>query len=289
MTERGEYRSIHSVIIDTPDFIDLGATGQLVWFHLKLRLGATGIGVLNAAEFVLAEATGCHSDAIPNAIASLIQGGWLVRERNVFWLRNGLRYEPSRSLANTNHVKGITTHLAGLPKLKIVNDFADYYDLPRPFPDLPESNGIPNGIGDGIPNGIGKHGRRSTEDGVRKTEDGISHTPREAGVVEAESSDRFNEFYQAVGDCPLLHAEAAYHWAVPELVSHEELIEKRKRYVAKQSDPKYAGHIDNWIRAKGWADPTLDDDRDRFAGTKFEFTPEEIAQLAASKRMEGAR
>lgn len=281
MSERGEYRSIHSVIVDTPDFIDLGPIGQLVWFHLKLRLGATGIGVFNAAEAVLEEAIGCHSDgigdaipnAIPNAIAKLIQGGWLVRERNVFWLRNALRFEPSRSMSNANHVKGVASHLTSLPKLTIVNDFADYYHLERPFPGLPESNGITNAIDNGIPNGIPKHGN-----GERNTEtDTETEIPPPTRASEAVRHG-FDEIWAELGKGPLLPAESAYYQAITdELVTHDALVVARRAYVLRQGDPKFTKDLGRWIRERGFDDPSLS--RPTFNDDPLAITPEEQAQL----------
>ena len=171
MAERGDYRAIHTVLLESPEFVDMSPYAQLIWFHLKLRLGPTGIDVIPAAEAVLAEATGLPPDAIKEGIADTIRMGWLMRERNVFWLRNALKFEPSRTLTNDNHRKNVLTHLRGLPKLKIVNDFADYYELVRPFPDLSPPPSPPKGIPDGIPDPLPDHGRteeRNTEE--RNTE-----------------------------------------------------------------------------------------------------------------------
>ena len=161
--DRGEYRSIHTVLVDSPEFIDLSPAAQLVFFQLKLRLGPSGIAVIPAVEHVLAEATGYHPDTIGDAMGDAIAKGFLVRERNVLWIRNGLKFEPSRSLTNENHVTSIVRYIASLPKLKIVKDFADYYDLNIEW-HTPYHTPSP---ADGIPNGIPKHGRRKTE-----TEDG---------------------------------------------------------------------------------------------------------------------
>lgn len=159
MTARGEYRPVHTVLLDSPEFLDLSPEAQLVFFHLKLRLGPTGIEVLPAMTAVLSETTGYPPDAIGDAIGDLIGRGWIMVERNVVWLRNGLRYEPSRSISNENHRKSVEKHIAGLPKLKIVNDFADYYDLERPFPDEWDTPCHTPSHADGIPD----HGIRNTE------------------------------------------------------------------------------------------------------------------------------
>lgn len=154
-TDRGEYRAIHTVLLDSPEFLDLSPGAQLVFFHLKLRLGATGIDVLPAAEAQIAETTGLPLTAPPNGdtntvantVRELIRTGWLKRERNVLWLRNGLRYEPSRSLNNEKNRKGVENHISTLPKLKIVNDFAEYYGLEKPFPEEHRTEHRSEGVG----------------------------------------------------------------------------------------------------------------------------------------------
>ncbi len=167
--DRGEWRGIYTVLPDTPEFQDLGPEPQLLWFHLKLRLGAAGIDTLPAAEYVLSDATGIPPEGVRDGIAILSDRGWLRRERNVFWLRNALKFEPSRNLGNENHRKSIQSHIMGLPKLAVVNDFAAYYELDPPFPELIPSEGYRDGIPD--------NGRRKTEDGRRRTEDGENPPP----------------------------------------------------------------------------------------------------------------
>lgn len=158
MAERGDYRGIYTVLGEDPDFQALGPDAQLVWFHLKLKLGASGIDVLHAAEAVLAErmgmASGWHEDGmamacgrVADALSRLQSGGWLIRDGSVLWLRNALKYEPSRMLSVPNHRKSILAHIAGLPKRSIVNDFARFYELPIPFPELTPSATHEDGIG----------------------------------------------------------------------------------------------------------------------------------------------
>lgn len=145
---RGEYRAIHTVIVDTPEFQALSRDAQLAWFHLKLRLGPTGIDTMPAAEAQLAEGiegdthtlshthTHTHGHGLAEALRELVKGGWLLREGPVLWLRNALRFEPGLTPTNEKHRTSILRHLEGLPKLPIVNQFAEYYDLPLPFPDV---------------------------------------------------------------------------------------------------------------------------------------------------------
>lgn len=150
MSARGEYRSIHTVLLDSPEFLDLSPEAQLVWFHLKLRLGPSGIDSMPGIEHVLQETTGLTLNAIGDAMGDAIRGAWLVRERSVLWLRNGLKFDPTLSLSNKNHMAGIAKHLQSLPKLQIVNDFASYYNINQPFPELCHTpchaDGIPHAM-----------------------------------------------------------------------------------------------------------------------------------------------
>jgi len=149
MIDRGTYRSIHTAIIDDPDFQDLPPMAKLLFYTCKMQLGASGIGIVY--ETTLAAQTGCHADTIGDAMAILCQRGWVLRERHVVWIRNGLKYDPSVTVENDNHRKSIMSHLRGLPKLTIINTYADYYGLEKPFPDMPSP--IPCGMPSPIPCG----------------------------------------------------------------------------------------------------------------------------------------
>jgi hypothetical protein len=72
---------------------------------------------------------------------------WIVRDGPVCWIRNGLRWDPTVKLTNKKHREGILRALRELPRLQIVLEFCDYYNLPKPF----ESPGKGNGKGLGIP------------------------------------------------------------------------------------------------------------------------------------------
>lgn len=220
MSDRGDYRAIHTVIVDSPEFMDLSPEAQLVFFHLKLRLGATGIDVVPAAEGVLAESSNLSLEQVRTALSELcgesptpspsdgiphpLPMGWLRRERHVFWLRNALRFEPSRTLSNENHRKNILGHLAGLPKLAIVNDFADYYELPRPFPEVGDTPSPSKGIPD--------HGDGRTEERKNGRTDTDTETACVAPALESggdvDEDDRLaqwlNGYSASVADCHLV-------------------------------------------------------------------------------------
>jgi len=217
-TDRGDFRSIYTVLVHSPEFRQLSPAAQLSWFHLKLLLGPSGLDVLLQPEATLHETTGMPLDVVDAALRELagyppdtlrdgIPGAskrgpnpkpFLVREGWLLWLRNALQFEPSRNLENANHRKSVERHIAALPKLRIVNDFARYYNLKCPFDDvgheashpdtMPEGigNGIGYGMGYGITHPITDHGRRKTEDVRRKTEDGAARARTRGDVVPHE-------------------------------------------------------------------------------------------------------
>src|SRR5690606_29008698 len=141
MANRGEYRAIHVALIDDPDFLQLSPPARLALMTLKLILGASGIDVVRALVPELMATTGYDDATIRAAVDELTAGRWILIEGRVVWLRNGLRFEPSKPLASENGRKGISAHLKTLPRVALVNRFADYYGLPRPFPELDEPAG----------------------------------------------------------------------------------------------------------------------------------------------------
>jgi hypothetical protein len=126
-SERGEYRAIYSVLIDSPEFLRLKPGGRLMFYTLKLRLGPSGIGVIPAMIANLSEATGLTAVQTTDALSELEGGDWIRTEGNIVWIVNGLRYEPSISSKNVNHRSSVLTYLNSLPRLKIVDDFRRYY------------------------------------------------------------------------------------------------------------------------------------------------------------------
>ena len=142
--ERGAYRPIYRVIVDTPEFQDLSPEAKLLWYTLKMKLGAAGIGVVYDDE--IRDCTGLEE--IDGPRKELLEGDWLITQRRVHWLRNGLRYEPSMSMKNEKHRTNIESVLSGLPRLQIVLDFAEYYGVSAPYKSAP-SEGLSHRVSEG--------------------------------------------------------------------------------------------------------------------------------------------
>jgi hypothetical protein len=125
MSSRGEYRAIHTVLIDGADYQALSPAAKLVLLTLKLQLGPSGIDVLYPA--VLEEQTGLSHDQVMLALTTLEHTGWIQRERNVVWIVEGLKHDPHFNTKLPNHRKGLAGHIAGLPRLRIVARFIAAY------------------------------------------------------------------------------------------------------------------------------------------------------------------
>lgn len=128
MAKRGEYTSIHTALADDPGFLELSPTAKLIVYTLKLILGPSGIDVVRRLEVQLEALTGSPAIAIREAIQELTPH-WIQVEGSVVWLRNGLWFNPNLSLDNAKHRASVVNHAKGLPPLKIVASFAEYYDL----------------------------------------------------------------------------------------------------------------------------------------------------------------
>jgi hypothetical protein len=172
MSERGEYRSIRTVLIDGPDYQQLSPESRLVFLTLKLQLGPTGIGVLNAARYALADQTGYTADVVGRALSELERTGWLRFERNVYEVVGGLKHEPSIQPTNANHRKSVNSYVAGLPNLALVRSFVaentQWFEHATPMPSATHANGM----GDAI--AITEDRQQTTEDRTLTTETPVS-------------------------------------------------------------------------------------------------------------------
>lgn len=133
MSDRGEYRSIYCSILDDPEFQDMDPLTFKVFFALKMSLGAAGIGV--PRKLVLAEQVKCSPGAIELAFCELEtpkpdhQLGWILRDRKVVWIINGLRFEEGLGLSpnSRQHCTFIRNRLKPLGDGEVVRRFRAYY------------------------------------------------------------------------------------------------------------------------------------------------------------------
>lgn len=134
---RGSYRSSYESLVDDAEYQALSPLAQAVFHTLKLKLGQYGIAVFYTSmlEDIHSRASRDQiRDALCELEAQKANGarGWIKIERNVVWMVNGLRFDPSFTEANTNNRKGAVAFTKGLPRLAIVDEFLSYYDLTSP-------------------------------------------------------------------------------------------------------------------------------------------------------------
>lgn len=174
MADKGEYRGIYVALVDSWEFQELTACARACLLVLKLKLGKAGIDVFYPET--LPRYTGHSASDCDAAIRELEERRWIVSERNVFWLRNGMRFDPAEPMASPNGRAGIANHLDSLPCLSIVEEFSSYYQLNR---DDPRAD--PGAPAKPLPEPL-----RSTEDGRRKTE-----TETETSVLKLSAREPF--------------------------------------------------------------------------------------------------
>lgn len=131
---RGAYRGIYCSLLDDPDFQRLSAHARHVFLTVRLCAQAGPAAIFRYYPSVIAEQTGLTAAQVEHALTELAQGErpWIVREGVVLWVRNGLRHDPTMRLSDRKHRVSVVRALDGLPKLKIVLTFCDYYQIARP-------------------------------------------------------------------------------------------------------------------------------------------------------------
>jgi len=139
-SRRGEYRAIHTVLVDGPDYQALTPHARLLLLTVKLSLGPCQIGVMPALHATLEERTGLSAADVDQAVAELEHRGWLEVERNVVWVVRGLEYEPSLNAENQKHRAGVKAYVMGIPRLSIVGRFLARYATQWGLDDLADSH-----------------------------------------------------------------------------------------------------------------------------------------------------
>lgn len=130
---RGLYRGIFTSLVDDPDFQTLMPNSKLVFYTARLCQQAGAAAIFRYYPEMLVKQTGLTARQVECALQELEHDNWIVREGVILWVRNGLRYDPSLTLANPKHRASVEKALKGLPKLNIVLRFCDYYKIGYPF------------------------------------------------------------------------------------------------------------------------------------------------------------
>lgn len=148
MSDRGEFRSFYTSIIDDPDWQQLPDSAKSLLFTLKHALGPAGIGIVHMR--VLEEQLNCDQESLAARFECLEEKkpmhdrGWIVRDRNVVWLVHGLKFEGHLSAGSKNHRAFIENQIRPLGDEKpIVRAFRSYYaDWFSPAVDPPKTGGV---------------------------------------------------------------------------------------------------------------------------------------------------
>lgn len=123
------YRSIPVGVFDSPAYLKLSAVSRSVLFHTWMNVGPWGLVVWYADEASarIANQSGFAQHDVDAAFAELEGASWTARDGNVLWVKSHLGQDPHMSPANPKHRKSLHRHLAGLPRLPIVGEFAVAY------------------------------------------------------------------------------------------------------------------------------------------------------------------
>jgi hypothetical protein len=130
--ERGPYRSLYICIQDDPDFQLLSSDERLAFYTLKFSPLGNVAGIFVYHPGVGERHSGLPRGRFEAALKGLEEGRWIVREGPLIWIRNGLRFEPGYSMADSNKKKGIEKLLCGLPNMRLLQQFAESYGCEAP-------------------------------------------------------------------------------------------------------------------------------------------------------------
>lgn len=124
---RGEYRSLHTVLLDGPDFQQLTPEARWLYIVCRMSVGASGIDVVPGMGAALRERSGLAGGPCNDALVELVGAGWVETDGNLLWVVRGLEFEPSFRATNAGHRKALRAHLAGLPRRAILDRFRARY------------------------------------------------------------------------------------------------------------------------------------------------------------------
>lgn len=124
MKGKVSYQSIYANLPDDDEFITLSPLAKAVFYTLKVKLPSTGIGLMN--HRVLATMVNCTVEDLSAAEAEL-SPKWIRRDRNLWWIINGLRHQPSLSSDDRKHRSFVRKQAGALPDSPIATAFRETY------------------------------------------------------------------------------------------------------------------------------------------------------------------
>ena len=149
--EKGSYRSVYSAIWDDPEFQGFDLLTRQVFFYLRTNKDCNFPCIYVFYPSILSEYfPGVKQAAIDKAWDTLSHTLWIAYQRPVLWIIKGLKNEPNYSAKSEQQKSGIINILKSLPKLHILNEFAEYYGIDY----KPEAAKIPSPIPYTIPSPV---------------------------------------------------------------------------------------------------------------------------------------
>lgn len=134
----GVHRGVYGSLFDDPDYQELRPDARLTFLTVRLCAQAGPAAIFRYYPEVLARQTGLALKVVAVALAELARlpvpdSPWIVYDKAIIWVRNGLKYDPTIRPSNPKHAEAVKRAVAGLPHREIVLKFCEYYKLAKPF------------------------------------------------------------------------------------------------------------------------------------------------------------
>jgi uncharacterized phage protein (TIGR02220 family) len=159
---KGAYRSVYCSIWDDPEFQSFSPGAQLIFFNLRTNRDCNYPCIYTFYKTTLEERIpGMSRENLASGWDELERSGWIRYERPILWIVKGLQNEPTFVPGNENHRLGVDNILKSLPKLRILEEFREYYGdtlrIPSGYPTpYPPDQGKGEGEGKGEGKGEGE-------------------------------------------------------------------------------------------------------------------------------------
>ena len=244
MTERGLYVSIFRAIWHDPDHKKLNIETQHLLYYLLSHPDGNMCGIFEVWHEPITKRAKIPPKTIEYAMKELEKGKdpWIMRDGNLVWVRNALKFNPGYSIKNENHRKSIKRQLEGLPPSLLISQFLNYYKGLGYF-DQAYLDTIGNTIPNGIPNGIGNHeDETETEDeSENKTEDENEVKPGKT----LSYDDEIALYFSSISDSDIAEWMEAY----PAVDIEGELRRARQWLISNPAKKKkqFRRFITNWL------------------------------------------
>jgi len=134
--DRGVYRSIHTVMLDSMEFRSLSKNARDMIIYLKIHRYNNMAGIFifgDGEQYEFSQLLKISIEEIKNTLKELEDTHWIAIRYPILWIRNHLKFEPGITLDNKKHAAGVLNIIKSLPKSEICVNFCDYYGLAYPY------------------------------------------------------------------------------------------------------------------------------------------------------------